>query len=122
MFTEDRRKLIVEQMNHLANNPNATIIFSDSAQPDNYVQFAGLYCEVSSRRWKKAKLPPLSPGQIDQLAALGFTDPGGRKRKSANNLVREFTTTDLDIIPGIVEQCFQILDSHSNFDLSVQLF
>jgi len=62
-----------------------------------------------------ARLPPLSPGQVDAIEARGF------RRSTHPNFTVYIDLAHVDSIAGECETLFGILGSAADFDLDVNL-
>lgn len=121
-MTEWERFYVYQRaLHHMQTGQYDYATLEDFFCPDNFVQFGvkddtyrELVVEVTSRAYQEQELPPLSAGQIDALAELGFC------RNAHPNHVQFIPFENLPEIAGLFERCFHILGSDADFVVTVE--
>ena len=90
------------------------VIFVDSAESKNYVQFTEAICEASSHNQPGMK--QLSPAQRQALLGLGFQAPVS----PGDNFWMDYSTRSLDEMVTTIESAFVILGASPNFAIVVE--
>lgn len=117
MTEMEREQIIHDELGKLKSGQNDIVIFSDRKRPDNYVQFAGGVCEVSSRAFPASKLPPLNESQVEALLAMGFKQPNAPEQLS--NCFINYKNLSIEQAAKLVGAAFKILGSPQNFEIVV---
>ncbi len=115
--TSERGIVICTELIKVRSGLNDTLILSDRAKEDNYVQFTETICEVSSRAYA-SKLSTLTKAQSDALQSLGFEQPDFSQ--GTPNYSMNWEVMSIKSVVDVVQQAFKILGSPDDFELVVE--
>jgi tetratricopeptide (TPR) repeat protein len=117
MTVSERGIVICTELIKVRSGLNDTLILSDRAKEDNYVQFTETICEVSSRAYA-SELPTLTKAQSDALQSLGFEQPDFSQ--GTPNYSMNWEVMSIKSVVDVVQQAFKILSSPNDFELVVE--
>jgi tetratricopeptide (TPR) repeat protein len=117
MTDYERGVVICTELIKVRSGLNDTLILSDRAKEDNYVQFTETICEVSSRAYA-SELPTLTKAQSEALQSLCFEQPDFSQ--GTPNYSMNWEVMSIKSVVNIVQQAFKIIGSPDDFELVVE--